>query len=234
MAPPFPPMPCPHHLPPGLGPGPGMAEMAVAGAAKFSRPGRSACPAQGPLWAAPMRVRGPVNQGSQAFADIHMPGSFTGCGLCRSLFPSKLRAGSPIAGHPGACAPDARPRVGFCSQPSTCRPQSVQLAPSQPCRMGKLPGHSVQSSPALKSNCASPRPLAFEEENPPLVSPKSPPITVLGEAPTLHRMVRTCCRCSLTHPKHLFSSVLNLLPSLCWFPCSTMWQVRFCEPGFLL
>lgn len=52
--------------------------------------GRSVCLARGPLWAAPMRVREPVNQGSQAFADTHTSGSFMCAGLCYSVFPPKL------------------------------------------------------------------------------------------------------------------------------------------------
>lgn len=78
-------------------------------------------------------------------------------------------------------SPDAQPGVGFCPLPSNCRPQSALLAPSQPCRVGKPPGCSVQTASALKSNCASPRPLAIQEVNSHF--PESYPITVLGEAP---------------------------------------------------
>lgn len=60
LVPSFLPKSCPHHLPLGSDPGPGMAGMGGGQAAEFARPGQSVCLAQGPLWAIPLRE--PVNQ----------------------------------------------------------------------------------------------------------------------------------------------------------------------------
>lgn len=106
-----------------------------------------------------------------------------GSGLCHSLFPSKLLGRVPYSGTRSNLHPRCPAQGGVLATVSTCRPQSAEPVPLQPCRVGKLPGCSVQSTSALKSNCASPRPLAIEEENPPLVFLEFHPITVLGEAP---------------------------------------------------